>query len=320
MESKTWHDIFLEALHKKFPKKLQLTKELMQLLELEREAVYRRIRKEVSFSTQEMAKIVTAWGISLDEISGINSEQFSFQMMPMNYLNPSKQEQDFMKRIIKSMHLFQNEPDAEIMDICNKIPHSLLAGFEYLNRFYFFKWKYLYGNDTALTPYSGVTFSKTEKRLMADYYNAIKHIPNSSFIWDHQIIEYLLSDIRYFHSIYMITDAEKELIKKDLYALLDYMFDVANKGCYPETQNKVNLFISQLNVETNYTYTLAPRANICFVIVFEIYEIFSFNAEMVSKFLAWMQLKKKTSTQISEVDAKSRIDFFKKQRKLVDNL
>ena len=320
MESKTWHDIFLDALHKKFPNKMQLTKELMQLLELEREAVYRRLRKEVSFSTQEMAKIVTTWSISLDEISGINSEQFSFQMMPMNYLKPSKEEQSFMKDIIKSMLLFQKEPNAEIMDICNKIPHSLLAGFEYLNRFYFFKWKYLYGNDTTITPYSGVTFSKTEKRLMADYYNAIKHIPNSSFIWDHQIIEYLLSDIRYFHSIYMITDAEKALIKKDLYALLDYMFDVANKGCYPETQNKVNLYISQLNVETNYTYTLAPHANICFVIVFEVYEIFSFNDEMVSKFMSWMQLKKKTSIQISEVDAKSRIDFFKKQRKLVDNL
>ena len=231
-----------------------------------------------------------------------------------------------MKSIIKSMHLFQREPNAEIMDICNKIPHSLLAGFEYLNRFYFFKWNYLYGNDTPYTPYSPVipyseiAFSKTEKKLMTDYYKAIKLIPNSSFILDHQIFEYLLSDIRYFHSIYLITDAEKEQIKKELYTLLDYLHEVANKGCYPETQNKVNLFISQLNVETNYTYTLAPNANICFVIVFEVYEIFSLNAEMVSKFMAWMQLKKKTSIQISEVDEKSRIEFFKKQRALVDLL
>ncbi|MDR0206835.1 MAG: hypothetical protein LBI45_06225 [Bacteroidales bacterium] len=320
MESKTWHDIFLDALHKKFPNKLQLTKELMNLLELEREATYRRLRKEVSFSTQEMAKIVTTWRISLDEISRINSEQFSFQMKPMNYLKPSKEEQNFLKTVVRSLRLFQNEPTAEIMDICNKIPHSLLSGFDYLNQFYFFKWNYFYGNDTVVTPYSEVSLSKAEKKIMANYYKAIKHVPISSFIWDYKIIEYLVSDIRYFHSIYLITDTEKELIKKDLYALLEYMFIVANKGCYPETQNKVNLYISELNVETNYTYTLAPQANICFVIVFEIYEIFSFNTEMVSNFMAWMQLKKKTSTQISEVDERSRIEFFKKQRELVDHL
>jgi len=320
MESKTWHDIFLDTLHKKFPKKIQLTKELMNLLELEREAVYRRLRKEVSFTALETAKIVSTWGISLDEISGINSEQFSFQMMPVNYLNPSSEEQNFMRKIIQSIYRFENEPDAEIMDICNKIPHSLVAGFDYLNQYYLFKWKSLYGNDTQVTPYSDVTFSKVEKKIMSDYYQAIKHFPVSNFIFDHKIFEYLLDDIRYFHSIYLITDEEKELIKKDLYALLNYLYDVANKGYYPETQNKVNIYISQLNVETNYTYTFAPRANICFVIVFEIYEIFSFNSEMVSNFMAWMQLKKRTATQISEVDEKNRIVFFKKQRELVDNL
>jgi len=320
MDNKTWYDVFMDVLHKKFPKKSQLTKELMSLLSLEREAVYRRMRKEVAFTSQEVVTMVTTFGISLDEIAGINSEQYSFQLKPMNYLEPSAEEQDFMRGIIQYISFFKNYPDSELMDICNKVPHSLLAGYKYLNQFYLFKWKYLYGNNGEVSPFSQVIMSEAEQQIMTDYYNAIKQIPNSSFIWDNKIFEYLIKDVKYFSSIYLITEAEKELIKKDLFSLLDYMMEVANKGCYPETQNKVSLYISQLNVETNYTYTMAPQANICFVIAFEIYEIFSLNSEMVTNFMAWMQLKKRTSTQISEVDEKSRIEFFTKQRQLVEKL
>jgi len=320
METKQWYETFMDTLHKKFSKKTQLTQSLMDVLSLEREAVYRRLRNEVPFSSDEIIKIVSAWNISLDEITGCHSDQYSFQMKIVNYLDPSLEEQMFLRKVIDSIRFFQNSPDAELMDICNKVPHSLLAGFENLNHYYMFKWKYLYGNPNDVAPFSQVVMSDAEKQLMADYYSALKLIPNTSFIWDNKIFEYLITDIQFFHSICLITDEEKELIKKDLYRLLDYMQEVASKGCYPETGNKVNLYISQLNLETNYTYTLAPEANICFIIVFEIYEIFSFNTEIVSNFMTWMQLKKRTATQISEVDEMNRIKFFNKQRQFINSL
>jgi hypothetical protein len=129
-----------------------------------------------------------------------------------------------------------------------------------------------------------------------------------------------VQDIQYFCSIYLITENEKELIKKDLLALLDYLLEVANWGYYPETQNKVNIYISQLKVDTGYSYTFTPDINICYIHVFEKFEIHSFNAEIVSNFITCMQLKKRTSIQISEVDAKYRIEFFAKQRQLIENL
>jgi hypothetical protein len=315
-----WYDIFMDTLHKKFQKKSQLTKELIVLLNLEREAVYRRIRKEVSFSTQEIVKIVTAWGVSLDEIAHINSEQFSFQMRPMNYLKPSKKEQDFLKFVIQGIYNLQNFPDSELMEICNKFPRCILAGFELLNKFHLFKWKYQYGDEKTLIPFAQIIISEEEKNLIAAYYDAIKFVSTTNIVWDKRIFEYLINDINYFYSIYLITEEEKEMLKKELYALLDYWIKVANKGCYPETQKKVNLFISHLNIETNYTYIFSPESSISFIAIFEKFEIFSLNSELTNSFIAWMQWKKRTSTQISEVDEKSRIEFFTTQRQLVDNL
>ena len=320
MKQENWYDTFIEMLTKRYPKKTQLIHFLMDLLELEREAVYRRLRKDVMFSIHEIVTIATAWSISLDEITEINSGNISFQMKMMNYLDPSKEEVNFLRNVIQSIEYLKNFPETEFMDICNKLPRKLFAGFEHLNHFYMFKWLYQYGSENEAQPMSKIVISKERKKVTKDYYNAIKLVPQSNLIFDCNMFEYLVQDIQYFHSIYMITNEEKELIKKDLLALLAYLLEVANKGYYPETRNKVSLYISQLKIDTSYSYTFTPEVNVCYVHVFEKFEIHSYNTEMVSNFMSWMQLKKRTSIQISEVDEKYRIEYFTKQRQLIESL
>lgn len=315
-----WYETFLEVLYKKFPKKTKLTKALIDLLDLEREAVYRRLRKDVFFTIHEIVKIASTWGISLDEIINVNSDQYSFQMRQVNYIDPSKEEQFFLREVIKSIDLLQNAPEAEFLNICNKLPRLLLSGYEHLNHYHLFKWKYLYNGDNEALTMSNVIISDEKKQISKAYFEAIKNVPTTSIIFDSKIFEYLISDIQYFHSIHLITDREKELIKEDLQDLLNYLLQVADKGYYPETKNKVNIYISQLNVETNYFFASSPETSVCFVIVFEKNEVYSVNSEMVSNFINWMQLQKRTSTQISEVDEKSRIEFFTKQRQLLESL
>jgi hypothetical protein len=320
MTNNSWYDDFLDILYKKFPKKSKLTETLIELLSLEREAVYRRLRKEVQFSASEIIKIASTWKLSLDEIANINSEQFSFQLRQLNYLDPSEEEVIFFNEVIASLRQLQNYPDTEFMDICNKLPRQFIAGYEYLNRLSLFKWKYKYNDENEVIPFSQINISKEKQQITTDYYEAIKCVPTSNFIFDSRIFEYITNDIKYFHSIYLITDEENEFLKRDLMSLLDYLFEVTNRGYYPETQNKVNFYISQLNVDTNYSYTYSPEANICFIIAFEKLEIFSFNSEMVENFKIWMNLKKRSSIQISEVDERSRIEFFSKQKNFIESL
>jgi len=320
MVKETWYDTFVSILYEKYPKRTQLVQTLMELLFIEREAVYRRLRKDVLFSMSEVIKIATAWNISLDRIIGLNTGHISFQMHQMNYLDPSEKELTFLRSIIQSINHLKNFPDTEFMDICNKLPRQFFAGFPYLNQFYIFKWMYQYGDNNETIPYSETIVSEEKLKITSDYYTAIKHVPNSNFVFDKRLFDYLINDIQYFNSIYLITDEEKECIKNDLYKLLDYMLEVANKGYYPETQNRVNFYVSQINIDTNYSYTFTPEAKICYVHAFEKYEIYTLNPEMVTNFKTWMQLKKRTSIKISEVDEKSRIDFFAKQRQLVSEL
>jgi len=317
---KEWYDNFIELLYKRVPKKQELVLALIDLLYIEREAVYRRLRKDVIFTVHEMAKIATSWNISLDELINTNSGVIPFQMQKINFINPSDEELEYLRNVIRGMHYAKNFPTTEFMDICNKLPRQILAGYRHLHQFYLFKWQYQYGYEKDFIPFSNLVVSEEKVRVTKEYNEAIKLIPNSSFIFDRLLFDYLVSDIQYFCSINLISNEEKELIKQDLYDLFDYLFEVATKGHYPETKMKVNLYISQLNVDTNYNYVFTPDYNICFVHVFEIFQIHTFNTEMATYFRKWMLLKKRSSIQISEVDERSRIEYFAKQKKLIDSL
>ncbi|MCL1942013.1 MAG: hypothetical protein FWF54_00450 [Candidatus Azobacteroides sp.] len=315
-----WYDSFIEALYKKYPKKSKLAEALMDLLSIEKESAYRRIRKDILFPVQELVKIASAWDISLDEIVGINSRSIIFKLHLWNYLNPSEEELNDMRTLVRWFETINDHhPDMEYMEISNRLPRMLTSGFPYVHRFHLLKWMYQYNNEQAL-PFSRAIYTERMGKLSSAYYLAAKNVSSTNFIWNLMLFNYLVDDIRYFHSIFLVTDEEKELIKKDLYALLDYMLEVAVKGCWPETGKKVNLYISYVNIDTNYGYYYSGGMKMCFVHAFGKNEICTVNPMMVEDFRTWMQSKKRSSVQISEADEKSRIEFFMKQRKLVDTL
>ena len=312
-----WYDYFIEALNRKYPKKSQLIEALMDLLSIERESAYRRLRKDIIFPVQELAKIASTWHISLDEIIGINPNQIPFKVQLSNYIDPPASQLKYIQNIIKIC----NSPGMKYMEVSNKLPRSLTSGFPYIARYQLLKWMYQFVKvEKRILPYSKVFFPAKMAGFVSDYYKAMKNVIDTTFIWDQMIFESLALDLRFFQSVYLITEEEKESIKKDLYIFLDYMQEVATKGYWPETNNKVHLYISSMNIDTNYNYYYSEEYKVCRVHAFAKSEIYTNNAKMIDDFVDWMQLKKRASILISEADEKNRIEFFMKQRKLVDTL
>jgi len=317
MANSTWYEIFMEMLYKKYPKKNQLAEALMDLLCIEREAVYRRLRQDVIFPVNEIVKIATAWNISLDETIGT---KVLFRMQPMNYLDPSEADMVFVHERVSALKQLKNITNSEFLLIVNTLSRSLTAGFKYLYKFNVFKWAYHYSNETINIPYSQIIIPEKLLKEIDVFYKRMRYVTNTSYILDSKIFEYTVQEIQFFHSIFLITDEDKELIKQDLYALLDYLLEIANTGYFPETKNKVQMYISMLNINTNYSYFYDGINEACRVHSFNMYDNITYNQQMIENFKVWMQKKKRTSIQISETDEKSRIEFFMKQRKLIDSL
>jgi hypothetical protein len=321
MKNNIWYDSFLEALYKKYPQRAQLTDALMNLLSIERDAVYRRLRNEVKFPADEIVRIASTWNISLDRMLGAGpARELSFKAPMLQYLDPEPEHLNTMQRMIDFIDAFSTSPDAEYMEVSNVLPRALIAGFPRLSQYYMFKWMYQYGNEERTLPFSQILPPEKIRSLAIKYGRKMKAIPVVNFIWDYCLFKYLVNDIRYFCSIYLITDAEKQEIREELYSLLDYISEVSSKGYYPETGNQVNLYISQINIDTGYSYFYSDAVKLCRIRVFIKYDILSEDEEMAINFKNWMHLKCRSSIQISGVDEKQRIDFFVKQRQLIDNL
>ena len=60
------YDVFLSELRRKIPRGAELTTTLTDMLYLEREAVYRRLRGDVPFTFMEVVTIAKKLGISLE--------------------------------------------------------------------------------------------------------------------------------------------------------------------------------------------------------------------------------------------------------------
>ena len=317
--NETWYNVFIKKLSQKYPKKHQLAEALMELLSIERESAYRRLRGEIVFPANELVKIALAWRISLDEVIGVESQQVIFKTKLLNFANPSKEDLETMQRLIQRLDSLKDMPDIEHLEVCNEIPRSLSAGFSYLRRFQLLQWLYQHTNEEKL-PFSQIDFQPEVAKLSSEYYMYIKNVANTSYIWDYMIFDSTICSIRYFHSINLITDKEKELIKNDLYKLIDYGLEVAKNGCWQETGNKVNLYISYINIDTNYSYYYSETIKKCRIHAFMKSEISTDNPILVENFKNWMQLKKHSSVLISKTDEKTRTEFFQKQRQIVDNL
>jgi len=320
MTDDVWYDYLLETILARYSKRARLVDDLMDLLSIEREAVYRRLRKEVVFSPQEIVKMASVWNISLDQITAINAGTVSFAMKAINYLDPSEEEFVEIKKRVRRLEHLKKDPSAEYMAVCNRLPRTLTCGYPLLYKFDVFRWAYQYGNEEKIPIFGETTISEQFSQEMADVALLIKYTANLSYIWDSQIFEHIVHEISYFNSILLITKEEKDLLKKELHTLLDYLSEVASKGYFPETKQKVNLYISKINITTNYSYFYTEKLKLCRIHAFEKHDVFTYDTKMVEDFRTWMQLKKRTSIQISEVDEKSRIDFFMKQRALVEGM
>jgi len=318
----TWYDVFIENLYERFSKKSDLVEQMMKMLCIEREAVYRRLRKEVLFTAHEVIKIASEWKISLDEIVGINSGLVTFHLQPINYLEPSKKEVLNLQKKVKGLEYLVASENAEYMEVGNKIPRPLSTGFLTLYRLKIFNWAYHYNTkaDEMPRPFSKIVIPDKLTQEFEKYSKISKKVATTNFILDLSVFDSIVRGVQYYHSILLIDDEEKELIRKELYELLDYLMDIATKGYYPETQKKVNIYISQLYINTNYCYHDSEDIKSCRVHAFGKYDIVSYNLEMFNNFKTWMNLKKRASIQISEVNERSRIEYFMKQRKLVEGM
>lgn len=309
----------INAIKEKLPENVNISHFLTDLLFLNKGAVYRRLRGEIPFSFHEIFLIAKELDVSLDYLAkSTGKEAYNFELVLQQF---HSEKENFTKNSNKFEQILGNiltDPTSVFELSYNLFPQVPTHLFYHLSKYNCFKW--VYSNNT----HQPVSFKKVDypKKIyeMHKINNmATMNIKQTSYIWDHTIIEMLVREINYFEDIKLIDKEDVTIIKEELHEFLDYVEELTIKGVFP-TGNKINIYITSVSSDAAYSYMESERSRICIIGVLDLQYVISTNSLIFDIIKGKIMSLKKGATLITESNEMFRISFFHKQRELVNSL
>lgn len=310
---------FVTVLKQKIP--MHLARTLMDILPLEKEAIYRRLRGEVSFSFVEMATISTYLGISLDNIANKISPYRSqcYQLHVRNYSDIKSIDLNMSYEYIKAINIASESPDSEFGIAANTLPLHISLLHNPLYRVYLLKWWYQSGKIPGESlVYSNVQMPEPEKKTYQDFIDAVSRVKYTFFIWDKSFFMSLINDINYFYSIRIISPEDIVMLREEMSRLLDTLEHFADSGIFETTGNRVETYISNINFDTTYSYLYSDNVHISMSNAYSLGAFTTLDKDACVDMKNWIMGLKRSSTLISGAAQHEKIMFFEKQREYLE--
>jgi len=311
---------FMSALQNKISHRGSFVNTISDMLVIDKDAAYRRLRGEVNFSFSEMCIIAKHFGISLDQISAIDTAYKKPSQVNINrYHNPTEIDYKMFQSYVDLLKTISDEPESIVMEAGNMLPYSLYYDYDYLTQYAFFKWN-LSSSYAKVLPFHEINVPERLRSIQKEGLWYIRKFKSSLFVWDCMIFQHLITNIKYYTTVKLINNEDVSHIKNELLLFVDYLEKLTIRGKHEDTGNEVSIFISDTNFDTN--YALIKSKNLCISIfkIFLLNSAISFDVEVFNETYTWIQSLQKTSTLISVSGEKIRTEFFEKQRQTINTL
>lgn len=321
MKKDLLYENIVGAFREKIPDGGMLVNILADILKLEKEAVYRRLRGEVAFSFYEIAIASSALGISLDNLMGGRyAHSRPFQLRLIEYADSAEIDYNMLEHYICIHRLGKDDKTSKVMDCSSVLPQSLYLNYKNIARFFLFKWIYLSKDFNKKLRFKDVYPTERLEKIQEGCVDAAKLVSRTFYIWDPLLFYYLANDISYFISINLLGKEDLLLLKKELMQFLDDMEMLAVKGQFDDTGNSIYFYISSVNIDTCYRCLEMKHLRMSLIRAFAMNAVVSLDHKTYEQISGWLQAIINSSTMISISGARQRTYFFEKQRRVINAL
>jgi len=311
----------LGILNGRYPVKAQLVKKLVEILNMEREGVYRRLRGEAVFTFAEVAIIAEEMGISLDNLIGIDLEKARpFSLVLIDYETPSSEDYEMCESYMRLLKVLKGDQTTRCIETWNTLPHPLISKYPHLVRFHVFKWTYQYKNYTPGKKYENIILPERYIELMRENLEHMKDIPYTEYIFDKRLFTDFVNDICYFYGLGLISKESLVQIRKELNSCIDYLEQRAISGKFEDTGKELQMYVAEIHIEQNECYIESDIYTFSMFRVLTINAVSSVDGTRNERIKNWLLGHKRLSTHISVSGEVERIKFFSAQRNAVQKL
>lgn len=325
LSDRVLNKVLVSTLQTIIPKKTQLANTISEVLSMEKETVYRRLRGVTMFTLSEVAILSQKLNFSLDEII-INVEKAtSVTNMTLRsfYAEKRQETEENAYTTLNFVNEFVGDKESVFGMALKNIPFPMLMRYRCISDYYKYKYK-LHEKDLSRPLYF-----KDIKQLLEweqgksveDTYNLFHDIAHTIYIWDKKIIPIIVNDIIYFKSLGLMDEQDVTDLKRELLLLMDEMENTASKGVFDDTGNKCDIYISDEDIDSTYAYFWSENRCASLLITHFLYVLVSYNNKSkCEESRNWVNSMKFNSTLISGTGGRDRILFFKEQREIIGNL
>lgn len=228
---------------------------LMDMLNIGREAAYRRLRGEVPFTFGEASALCARMHFSLDRVVGLAAtDKLSFQLKFKEFTALLETYNEILERDIAFMREVASDPTTEFATATNSLPAEFYGKYDNLNRFKLFKWLYQHevGNPAVRT-FEELKLPAELRRNCREYVRWVQSVATTYLIFDDSNFKHWLNALRAYREMHLISQESVRVLRDELFAMLDEMETVAVKGEF-ENGNKIFLYLSDIDLESSYSY------------------------------------------------------------------
>jgi hypothetical protein len=198
----------------------------------------------------------------------------------------------------------------------NSLPPVFCVFFDNLFNFNFFKWLHQDSIILSKQPFSEITVSREMLNMQKKIQRNLENVKDTLLILDPNILQSLIRDIQYFYQRKLISLSELEVLREELFALIDFLEKIAKTGGL-SFNAKVQLYLSPLHINANTGYFHFDNTVESFFWIHTVNPILIYNPEICLIHKKMLNALKRQSTLISQSNEMLQTDFFDQQRKYV---
>ena len=315
------NEIIVKTVLKNIPKNIKPVIYLMELLDLSRESVYRRIRKDIPFSVDELTKLALTLNFSLDEIiEGSKRERIFFDL---GLKNPTSYVDSFSTMLQEYSFYINNLSKGKHSNVhiaLNCIYPLYTVFFNDLFKFHYFKWLVETQDNLPKNYFSNLTLPQELSVLQQKIAEEIKGIRNATLILSPNISLSIIKDIQYLYQRKLVNKENLEVLKKDLLRMMDFTEQVAKTGKLEGGNSQIDIYVSIPYINSNTVYLEYDDVSEVHYWIYSNNPMIVRNSEISSIQKKWFLSLKKSSTLITQSNEILQAEFFETQRKLIDKL
>jgi transcriptional regulator with XRE-family HTH domain len=228
-ETESIQTTFLNQVKQSLKPNISFVDDLAELLNISRDSAYRRIRGETVLSLDEVKKICSHYGVSLDTLLSPNSETVSFNNRKIDSIHFTFEM--WLKSILSNMEMICSFPEKELWYAAKDIPLFQYYAFPRLAAFKMFFWMKTYHRYPQ---YEEVKFSydlipKELIHMGKRIWDRYAEIPSVE-IWSDETSVVTQRQIEYYHETGVINTAQAHELCDEYSKMLEHIQLCARNG------------------------------------------------------------------------------------------